>query len=174
MHGNQCSTSRWTTLLRAEYRCDGENCGQTVSLSTISAITNSLAAEVKQTQPDNILEMISKLETVLHTQHYLVMDLRQSWVDLTMADSTITRTEAELVRVVEFLQVITAVNSKIEPGYSTTLGTNLKYLNTAMLGLAKIRLQQQKIDKKEFMMIARKAAENIKIAKKCFENTATV
>ena len=102
------------------------------------------------------------------------MDLRQSWVDLTMADSTITRTEAELVRVVEFLQVITAVNSKIEPGYSTTLGTNLKYLNTAMLGLAKIRLQQQKIDKKEFMMIARKAAENIKIAKKCFENTATV
>ena len=90
-----------------------------------------------------------------------------------MADKK-AKTEAELVRVVEYLQVIMAVNSKIEPGYSTTLGTNLKYLNTAMLGLAKIRLQQQKIDKKEFMMIARKAAENIKIAKKCFENTATV
>ena len=41
-----------------------------------------------------------------------------------------------------------------------------------MLGLAKLRLQQQKIDKKEFMMIARKAAENIKIAKKCFETTS--
>ena len=160
--------------LAAEYRCDEEDCGKTVSLSTITAITNSLAAEVTQTKPDDMLDMITKLETVLHTQHYLIMDLRQRWVDLTMGDTTNTRTEAELVRVVEFLQIITSVNSKIEPGYSVTLGTNLRHLNTAMLGLAKLRLQQEKIDKREFMMIARKAAENIKIAKKCFENTTTV
>ena len=172
-----CQTGTLTSAspdLAAEYSCDRQGCGKTISLPTITAITNSLAAEVTQTQPDNMLDMIAKLETVLHTQHYLIMDLRQRWVDLTMEDTTNTKTEAELVRVVEFLQIITAVNSKIEPGYSVTLGTNLKHLNTAMLGLAKLRLQQQKIDKKEFMMIARKAAENIKIAKKCFENTTTL
>ena len=158
--------------LTASYRCGTEDCARTVSRSTILALTNSLAAEVAQTRPENILELIAKLESVLHTQHYLIMELRQRWVDITMEDTTNTRTEAELVRVVEFLQVITAVNSKIEPGYSVSLGTNLRHLNTAMLGLAKLRLQQQKIDKKEFMMIARKAAENIKIAKKWFENTS--
>ena len=165
------SPSSPSSSLTADYHCGTEGCGQTVSSSTILALTNSLAAEVAQTQPENVLELIDKLESVLHTQHYLIMELRQRWVDITMEDTTNTRTEAELVRVVEFLQVITRVNSKIEPGYSVSLGTNLRHLNTAMLGLAKLRLQQQKIDKKEFMMIARKAAENIKIAKKCFENT---
>ena len=156
--------------LTASFVCDGQDCGIEVNLSTVLALTNSLAAEVKDTQPAHMVDMINRLETFLHTQHYLIMELRQRWVDSTMEDKN-TKTEEELVRVVEYLQIITAVNSKIEPGYTVTLGTNLRHLNTAMLGLAKIRLQQRKIDQKEFMMIAKKAADNIKIARKCFENT---
>ena len=83
-----------------------------------------------------------------------------------------TKSRRTLEKVVDFIGDIIKVNNKIEPGLTVTLGTNLRTLNTAMLGLAKLRLQQQKIDKKEFMMIARKAGENIKIAKKCFENTS--
>ena len=160
-----------SSLLTAGFSCRAEGCDRQVNRNTVLALVNSLAAEVKETKVPDMVEMISKLETFLHTQHYLIMELRQRWVEATMENKN-TKTEAELVRVVEYLQLITAVNSKIEPGLTVTLGTNLRYLNTAMLGLARIRLDQQKIDKKEFMMIARKAADNIKIAKKCFETTS--
>ena len=160
-----------SSLLTAPFTCRAEDCDKEVSRNTVLALVNSLAEEVRDTKPPDMVDMISKLESFLHTQHYLIMDLRQRWVDAIMADKK-AKTEAELVRVVEYLQVIMAVNSKIEPGYTVTLGTNLRHLNTAMLGLARLRLDQQKIDKKEFMMVARKAAENIKIAKKCFETTS--
>ena len=54
------------------------------------------------------------------------------------------------------------------------LGENLKRLNTAGLALAKIKLEQGEITKMEFMGTVKRAAANIQMAKKCFEDTQLV
>ena len=54
------------------------------------------------------------------------------------------------------------------------LGENLKRLNTAGLALAKIKLEQGEISKLEFMGVVKRAAANIQMAKKCFEDTQLV
>ena len=51
------------------------------------------------------------------------------------------------------------------------LGENLKRLNTAGLALAKMKLEVGEISKLEFMGMVKRAAANIQMAKKCFEDT---
>ena len=54
------------------------------------------------------------------------------------------------------------------------LGENLKRLNTAGLALAKMKLEVGEIAKVEFMGMVKRAAANIQMAKKCFEDTQLV
>ena len=82
-----------------------------------------------------------------------------------------TKSRRTLEKVVDFIGDIIKVNNKIEPGLTVTLGTNLRTLNTAMLALAKVKLEAGDIDKKEFMMSAVVARKNIELAGKCFEDT---
>ena len=53
------------------------------------------------------------------------------------------------------------MNSVLEPGLTLTLGQNLKLLNTASFAIGKLRLAAGEIDKKMFMAVALRAAENI-------------
>ena len=47
-------------------------------------------------------------------------------------------------------------------------------MNTAGLALAKIKLEVGEISKMEFMGMIKRAAANIQMAKKCFEDTQLV
>ena len=113
--------------------------------------------------------MIKKLEDILHPNNYLILDLKQKFVDVTMDDKS-KKDQKTLEKIVDFIKDIIKVNNKIEPGLTVTLGTNLRHLNTSMLSLAKMKLESKEIDKKEFMMTAMIASENIKLAKKCFDD----
>ena len=75
------------------------------------------------------------------------------------------------VQVVQLVGELTKVNSVLEPGLTLTLGQNLKLLNTASFAIGKLRLAAREIDKKMFMAVALRAAENIKVASKCFDKT---
>ena len=75
------------------------------------------------------------------------------------------------VQVVELVGELTKVNSVLEPGLTLTLGQNLKLLNTTSFAIGKLRLAAGEIDKKMFMAVALRAAENIKVASKCFDKT---
>jgi len=63
------------------------------------------------------------------------------------------------------------INGKLEPGFTLTLGENLKILNKSMMTLAKIKVNNKQISKLELVTVARKAAANVKIAEKCFEDS---
>ena len=99
------------------------------------------------------------------------MELKQKFVDLTMGNNGSSKTKETLEKVVDFIRDIIKVNNKIEPGLTVTLGTNLRLLNTAMLSLAKMKMEAGDIDKKEFMMTAMVAKQNISLAKRCLEDT---
>ena len=124
-------------------------------------------------KPGDIAMLIEKLRTNHHPNHYLIMELKQKFVDLTMADNngSTSKSKETLEKVVDFIRDIIKVNNKIEPGLTVTLGTNLRLLNTAMLSLAKMKMEDGDIDKKEFMMTAMVAKQNISLAKRCLDDT---
>ena len=81
------------------------------------------------------------MQESLHPNNYLIMELKQKFVDGTMdANGPKTKSTRTLEKVVDFIGDIIKVNNKIEPGLTVTLGTNLRTLNTAMLGSAANRL----------------------------------
>ena len=61
------------------------------------------------------------------------------------------------------------MNEKIEPGLTLTLGENLRLLNKAMTSLAKARVAKGEMTRVEMVKVVARAANNIKIAKNCFE-----
>ena len=63
------------------------------------------------------------------------------------------------------------INGKLEPGLTLTLGENLKILNKSMMSLAKLKVNNKQMSKLELMIVAKKAAANIKMAQKCFEDS---
>ena len=153
--------------MTSPYTC--KSCDKLVSHDTITALINSIDDQIKHIKESDILPMIKKLEDILHPNNYLILDLKQKFVDVTMDDKS-KKDQKTLEKIVDFIKDIIKVNNKIEPGLTVTLGTNLRHLNTSMLSLAKMKLESKEIDKKEFMMTAMIASENIKLAKKCFDD----
>ena len=154
--------------LSSVYTC--AECGAEVSSDTILALLNSVKEQIKTISCHEIEPLIIKLSTVLHPNNYLILELKQKFVDISMDSAAGGEHDKEtLATVVDYIKDIIKINKKIEPGLTVTLGTNLRYLNTAMLKLAKMKMINKEIDKKEFMMTTMLAAENIKLAKKCFE-----
>ena len=146
---------------------------QEVSSDTILALVRSIEDQIKNMSSTAEMEtLITRLQESLHPNNYLIMELKQKFVDGTMeVNGAKTKSRRTLEKVVDFIGDIIKVNNKIEPGLTVTLGANLRTLNTAMLGLAKIKLEAGDIDKKEFMMSAVVARKNIELAGKCFEDT---
>ena len=163
-----CMLPRDSDDLSSVYTC--AECGAEVSSDTILALLNSAKEQIKTISQHEIEPLIIKLSTVLHPNNYLILELKQKFVDLSMDSAAGGEHDKEtLATVVDYIKDIIKINKKIEPGLTVTLGTNLRYLNTAMLKLAKMKMINKEIDKKEFMMTTMLAAENIKLAKKCFE-----
>ena len=173
--GVTCTACQETMLPRdsaaitAPYTC--QKCGKEVSSDTVVLMTRAVEEQIKVLRdPGEIEALIDKLRGNLHPNNYLIMELKQKFVDLTMANNC-PKSKETLEKVVDFIRDIIKVNNKIEPGLTVTLGTNLRMLNTAMLSLAKIKIGAGEIDKKEFMMTAMVAKENIGLAKKCLDDT---
>ena len=155
--------------LTSDFDCD--NCEASISYDTMISLIETLSSEMKNKdmELDQIKNMIENYQKILHPQHFLIMELKQRWVD--KASEVNTETKDILENIITFINDICKVNSLIEPGLTITLGQNLKCLNTAMLSLAKIKVAAGEISKMEFMKVAMKAAKNIKTATDCFENT---
>ena len=116
----------------------------------------------------DVENLVVRYQNILHPQHFLINELKQKWVELA---ASLDHNRVILEKMIVYIYDISKINSCIEPGLTITLGQNLKYLNTAMLSLAKMKITTGEISKQEFMKIAVKAAANIKIARECFENT---
>jgi len=157
-----------STSQESDWKCNA--CGLSISENTLIKLTRTLQEEAKVKEPDDIISMIEKLEAVLHPQHFLIMELKQKWVSKA-SETENSADRKTLERIIAFIADISKVNAVIDPGYTITLGQNLKYLNTAMLSLAKLKVASKEMSKQDFMKVAIKAASNIKIANHCFENT---
>ena len=174
--GVTCAACQDTMLPRdagdisAPYACPG--CGKEVNSDTVAVMARAVEEQIKVLRdPGEIETLIDKLGTNHHPNNYLIMELKQKFVDLTMGNNGSSKTKETLEKVVDFIRDIIKVNNKIEPGLTVTLGTNLRLLNTAMLSLAKMKMEAGDIDKKEFMMTAMVAKQNISLAKRCLEDT---
>jgi len=154
--------------LDGDWHCS--DCSHVVTHQTMVMLIKGLTCKVKEKFSDlaQISDLLTNLEEFLHPNHYLLLELKQKWVNL--ATKTEKSEKDNLETTINFISDITKTNKKIDPGLTLTLGENLKLLNKAMLNLGKIRLEAGEIDQKEFMKMALGAAANIKFAKKCFEN----
>ena len=174
--GLTCTACQQTMLPRdaadisAPYACP--RCGREVNSDTVAVMARAVEEQIKALRdPGEIETLIDKLGTNHHPNNYLIMELKQKFVDLTMENNGSSKSKETLEKVVDFIRDIIKVNNKIEPGLTVTLGTNLRQLNTAMLSLAKMKMEAGDIDKKEFMMTAMVAKQNISLAKRCLEDT---
>ena len=95
-------------------------------------MVKNVEEQIKKIEFESILPMIRKLEDVFHPNNYLIMELKQKFVDNIMEKNN-DKDKKTLEKVVDFIKDIIKVNNKIDPGLTVTLGSNLKYLNTAML-----------------------------------------
>ena len=95
-------------------------------------MVKNVEEQIKQIEFESILPMIRKLEDVFHPNSYLIVELKQKFVDNIMEKNN-DKDKKTLEKVVDFIKDIIKVNNKIDPGLTVTLGSNLKYLNTAML-----------------------------------------
>ena len=164
-----CLASCVSEDLHADWSCS--QCQNTISNKTIAMLILGLKNKVKEKDGDlpGILALLTSLEEFLHSNHFLILELKQKWVN--MASKSEKNDKDTLENIINFLSDIMKINKKIDPGLTLTLGENLKLLNKAMLNLGKIKMQAGEISQKEFMNIALGAAANIKFAKKCFENS---
>jgi len=156
--------------LKSRWECG--KCGISISHSTMIKLVHTLSAEVKNKDMElhDVEKLIERFQNILHPQHFLIMELKQKWVEMA-ATKELNGNIVILNQIISYIYDIFKVNSCIDPGLTITLGQNLKHLNRAMLSLAKMKMAAGEISKQEFMRVAAKAATNIKIATDCFENT---
>ena len=112
------------------YTCQA--CQKEINHETIFTMVKNVEEQIKKIEFESILPMIRKLEDVFHPNNYLIMELKQKFVDNIMEKNN-DKDKKTLEKVVDFIKDIIKVNNKIDPGLTVTLGSNLKYLNTAML-----------------------------------------
>ena len=146
-------------------------CTNIISNQTIVTLIKGLTSKVKEKFDDlcSVRNLIANLEEFLHPNHFLILELKQKWVNLAAKSNKTGKDDLETM--ISYISEITKINKTIDPGLTLTLGENLKLLNKAMLNLGKIRMAAGEINQKEFMNIALGAAANIKFAKRCFENS---
>jgi len=154
--------------LTADWQCS--KCDNVISNNTIGVLIKGLRTKIKDQCTDmiEIAKLIEDLKEFLHPNNFLILDLKQKWVNNAGKQQKYDRKMLETT--INYISDILKINKIIDPGLTLTLGENLKLLNKAMLNLGKIKMESNEISKKEFMSIALGAAANIKFAKQCFEN----
>merc|ERR1719193_1407333 len=139
-------------------------CKEDISREKLYTLIKSLEAKVKENvskeEVENLLTHLSKL---LHTNHYLIILLKEKWVKFEHND------KESLEKALEYLSQVIKIRKVVEPGLTLSLGENVKLLNQLMLKLGKQQLQAKEITQEQFIRLAMGAAKNIKFAKKCFE-----
>eukprot|EP00091_Calanus_sinicus_P025490 TRINITY_DN9757_c0_g1_i1.p1 TRINITY_DN9757_c0_g1~~TRINITY_DN9757_c0_g1_i1.p1 ORF type:complete len:132 (-),score=35.04 TRINITY_DN9757_c0_g1_i1:118-513(-) len=117
----------------------------------MTKLVQTLSEEVKNKDMElnDVENLVVKLQTILHSQHYLIMELKQKWVEMA-ATNEHNNDMYILEKSISYISDIFKVNNCIDPGLTITLGQNLKHLNRAMLSLAKMKMTAGEISKHEF------------------------
>eukprot|EP00090_Calanus_glacialis_P026169 TRINITY_DN41052_c0_g1_i2.p1 TRINITY_DN41052_c0_g1~~TRINITY_DN41052_c0_g1_i2.p1 ORF type:complete len:219 (-),score=38.73 TRINITY_DN41052_c0_g1_i2:303-959(-) len=99
--------------LHADWSCS--QCQNIISNKTIVMLVKGLKNKVKEKDVDlaGILDLLTSLEEFLHPNHFLILELKQNWVN--MASKSEKNDKDTLENTINFISDIMKINKKIDP-----------------------------------------------------------
>ena len=146
-----------------------QSCGSTVQTHTVDHQVDALEDQMNQldtTDIDSMEKMIFHLlkETILHPQHYIVIELSHS---LIFAYNKKSLSRPEMDRKVQLCQQVLAVLGTVDPGFTSWRGKLLNELSNTVLLISRTDYSAGNINLHTFKRRIYNSMKYMATAKKC-------
>lgn len=151
---------------KSDWQCD--HCQNVVPYDLVNEVISTIESQVGVIETgdiDHLEEMLYHFSSLLHPNHYIIIDIMHNLVHLYAAKPNLSRPEKE--RKIQLCVTVLETLVKIDPGFTKWRGTLLQEMIHTVMMVSKEDYASKRITTREFHKRLSMCARKLEEAKKC-------